>query len=66
MTLTQPVEVTDKDVAALLAEVKQAVRTIQAIVYGRPPSSCPYCQSPNISGGMGNYDCNDCGRSWSV
>lgn len=28
------------------------------------PTRCPYCKSKNISGGMGHWDCDDCGKSW--
>jgi hypothetical protein len=34
------------------------------IVMGKP-RRCPYCKGSNISGGMGHWDCDDCGRSGS-
>lgn len=49
MSLNSPVEVTDTDVTALLAELTKAVRTMQAVIYGRPPSSCPYCGGTAVS-----------------
>lgn len=29
------------------------------------PSKCPYCGSRHISGGLGHWDCDDCGRGGS-
>ncbi len=29
------------------------------------PAKCPYCGSRHISGGMGHWDCDDCGRGGS-
>lgn len=29
------------------------------------PARCPYCKGKNISGGMGHWECNDCGREGS-
>ncbi|MEZ4870428.1 MAG: hypothetical protein R3C14_54365 [Caldilineaceae bacterium] len=29
------------------------------------PTVCPYCGSGNISGGLGHWDCDDCGQGGS-
>lgn len=66
------IEVTQKDaqraqheLRAMLAQATQVVQAMQRIIYGRPPVACPYCQSTNISGGRGHWDCDDCGRGGS-
>ena len=29
------------------------------------PARCSYCKGKNISGGLGHWECNDCGREGS-